>query len=208
MEEVLDMYKRPFDPKHRLVCFDERPKQPIAEARKPIPARRGQPAWYDYEYRRNGVANIFTMFEPLAGKRKAKITQQRTKRDLAECMRQLVDQIHPAADATVLVMDNLNTHKKASLYEAFERGEARRIADKLEIHYTPKHGSWLSMAETEISVLSRQCLAERMHDAEDLRASTAAWQALRDAAGMTADWRFAADAARIKLKRLYPSLLK
>jgi len=162
MEEVLDVYKRPFDPKRPLVCFDERPKQLIAEVRKPIPARPGQLARYDYEYRRNGVANIFMMFEPLAGKRKVKITQRRTKRDFAECMRQLVDQVHPDAAAIVLVMDNLNTHKKASLYEAFEPAEAKRIADKLEIHYTPKHGSWLNMAEIEMSVLSRQCLSERI----------------------------------------------
>jgi transposase len=206
MEEVLDVYKRPFDTKRPLVCFDERPKQLIAEMRKPIPPRPGQPARYDYEYRRNGVANIFMMFEPLSGKRKTKITQQRTKRDFAECMRQLVDDIHPNADVIVLVMDNLNTHKKASLYEMFEPAEAKRIADKLEIHYTPKHGSWLNMAEIEISVLSRQCLSERMDNIEHLRRSAAAWQACRDVAGTTVDWRFTTDAARIKLKRLYPSL--
>lgn len=206
MEEVLDVYKRPFDPKRPLVCFDERSKQLTAEVRAAIPARPGRPARYDYEYRRNGVANIFMMFEPLAGKRKTKITQRRTKRDFAECMHQLVDQTHPDADVIVLVMDNLNTHKKASLYEAFEPAEAKRIADKLEIHYTPKHGSWLNMAEIEISVLSRQCLSQRMENVERLRASTAAWQASRDTAGRTVDWRFTTDGARIKLKRLYPSL--
>ena len=208
MEEVLDVYKRPFDPKRPLVCFDERPKQLIAEVRKPIPAQPGLLARYDYEYRRNGVANIFMMFEPLAGKRKVEITQRRTKRDFAECMRQLVDQIHPDADAIVLVMDNLNTHKKASLYEVFEPAEAKRIADKLEIHYTPKHGSWLNMAEIEISVLSRQCLFDRTEDIERLERQVSAWQKRRDVAATTVDWRFTTPDARIKLKKLYPSLHK
>ena len=208
MEEVLDVYKRPFDPKRPLVCFDERPKQLIAEVRKPIPARPGQLARYDYEYRRNGVANIFMMFEPLAGKRKVKITQRRTKRDFAECMRQLVDQVHPDAAAIVLVMDNLNTHKKASLYEAFEPAEAKRIADKLEIHYTPKHGSWLNMAEIEMSVLSRQCLSERIENVERLEREVSGWQKRRDVAATTVDWRFTTPDARIKLKKLYPSLHK
>jgi transposase len=206
MEEVLDVYRRPFEPKRPLVCFDERPKQLIAETRSSIPARAGQPVRYDYEYRRNGVANIFMMFEPLAGRRTVEVTQRRTKCDFAECIRQLVDEVHPDADVIVLVMDNLNTHKKASLYEVFAPAEAKRIADKLEIHYTPKHGSWLNMAEIEVSVMSRQCLSERMDNVKRLRASAAAWQASRDAACVTVDWRFTTDAARIKLKRLYPSL--
>jgi len=162
MEDVLDVYKRPYNPKRPQVCFDERPKQLIAEARVPLARCPGHPARYDYEYKRNGVANIFMMFEPLTGKRHVEVTERRTKIDWAYCMRQLADEIYPEAEQIVRLMDNLNTHKKASLYEAFEPAEAKRIADKLEIHYTPKHGSWLNMAEIEMSVLSRQCLAERM----------------------------------------------
>ena len=143
MEEVLDVYKRPYDPNHPQVCFDERPKQLVGEIRRPIPATPGRRARYDYEYKRNGVANLFMIFEPLAGKRHVRTTERRTKKDWAWCIRELVDEIYPDADTIVLVMDNLNTHKKASLYEAFEPAEAKRIADKLEIHYTPKHGSWL-----------------------------------------------------------------
>jgi transposase len=206
MEEVLDVYKRPFNPKRPLVCFDERPKQLVADVREPIPPERGRSARYDYEYRRNGVANLFMMFEPLKGQRRVKVTNRRTKKDFAECMRQLVDDIYPDAEQVVLVMDNLNTHKKASLYEAFEPARAKRIADKLEIHYTPKHGSWLNMAEIEISVLSRQCLGERMDNVEHLRLSTAAWQSSRDAASVSVDWRFTTDTARVKLKKLYPSV--
>ena len=172
----------------------------------PLPRRPGRPARYDYEYKRNGVANIFMMFEPLAGKRQVEVTEHRTKKDWAECMRQLVDEIYPQAERIVVVMDNLNTHTKASLYEAFEPAEAKRIADKLEIHYTPKHGSWLNMAEIEMSVLSRQCLAERMADMHRLENEVLAWELKRNTKNQKVNWRFTTEDARIKLKRLYPSI--
>ncbi|GAI24382.1 unnamed protein product [marine sediment metagenome] len=206
MEEVLDVYKWPYDPKRPQVCFDERAKQLVAEVRSPLPGYPRQPARYDYEYKRNGVANLFMMFEPLVGKRHVKVTKRRTKEDWAQCVRQLVDEIYPQADSIVLVMDNLNTHKKASLYEAFEPTEAKRIADKLEIHYTPKHDSWLNMAEIEMSVLSRQCLAERMDDIKRLDKEAMAWAEERNAKEAKVDWRFTTDDARIKLKKLYPSI--
>jgi transposase len=206
MEDVLDVYKRPYDPNRPTVCFDERPKQLIAEMRKPIPAVPGRLARHDYEYKRNGVANLFMLFEPLVGKRHVKVTNRRTKKDWAECVRQLVDEIYPQADSIVLVLDNLNTHKKASLYEAFEPTEAKRIADKLEIHYTPKHGSWLNMAEIEISVLARRCLAERMDNTKRLEKEVMVWSEKRNAKEAKIDWRFTTDDARIKLKKLYPSI--
>jgi len=206
MEDVLDVYKRPYDPKRPQVCFDERPKQLVAELRLPLSGRPGQYSRYDYEYKRNGVANMFMMFEPLAGKRYVKITQRRTKIDWAWCMHQLVDEIYPQAEQVVLVMDNLNTHSKASLYEAFEPAEAKRIADKLEIHYTPKHGSWLNMAEVEISVMERQCLSERMGNIEHLETEALAWAERRNVKEAKVDWRFTTADARIKLKKLYPSI--
>ena len=206
MEEVLDVYKRAYDPKKPLVCFDERPKQLISELRKPMPAKPGREARYDYEYRRNGVANIFMMFEPLVGKRHLKVTDRRTKKDWAYCMRQLVDELHPEAETIVLVMDNLNTHKKASLYEAFEPTEAKRVADKLEIHHTPKHGSWLNMAEIEMSVISRQCLSDRMDNMDRLNSEVLSWSQARNANESKVDWRFTTDDARIKLKKLYPTI--
>jgi transposase len=206
MEDVLDVYKRPYDPKRPQVCFDERPKQLVADVRKPIRAYPGRRARYDYEYKRNGVANLFMMFEPLRGKRRVKVTDRRTKKDFAQCMRQLADDIYPDADQIVLVMDNLNTHKKASLYEAFEPAEAKRVADRLEIHYTPKHGSWLNMAEIEISVMSRQCLGERMGNVQQLAKEVLVWQQNRNCKEVKVDWRFTTDDARIKLKKLYPSI--
>jgi hypothetical protein len=206
MEDVLDVYKRPYDPRRPQVCLDERPKQLVADIRKPIPVDPGRPARYDYEYKRNGVANIFMMFEPLAGKRHVKITERRTKKDLAECIRQLVDEIYPQAEQIVLVMDNLNTHKKASLYEAFKPAKAKRIADKLEIHHTPKHGSWLNMAEIEMSVMARQCLSDRMDNIGYLQSESMAWAEKRNAQEAKVDWRFTTKDARIKLKRLYPSI--
>jgi len=206
MEDVLDVYKRPYDPRQPMVCFDERPKQLVGETRKPIPAAPGKPARYDYEYKRNGVANLFMMFEPLAGKRHVKVADRRTKKDWAWCMRELVDKIYPQADSIVLVMDNLNIHKKASLYEAFQPEEAKRIADKLEIHHTPKHGSWLNMAEIEISVLGRQCLAERMGNISRLETETIVWAESRNAKGAKVNWQFTTADARIKLKKLYPSI--
>lgn len=206
MEEVLDLYKKPYNPKRPLLCFDERPKQLISEMRKPIPARLGRAARYDYEYRRNGVANLFMMFEPLRGQRQVKVTDRRTKKDFAECMRQLVDDVYPDAERIVLVMDNLNTHKKASLYETFQPAGAKRIADKLEIHHTPKHGSWLNMAEIEISVLGRQCLAERMENVVRLETEATAWAENRNTKDAKVDWQFTTADARIKLKKLYPSI--
>ena len=206
MEDVLDVYKRPYDPRRPNVCLDETSKQLIGETRIPVPACPGQPARYDYEYKRNGVANLFMIFEPLAGKRHVKVTQRRTKIDWAYCVREMVDQIYPDAEQIVLVMDNLNTHNKSSLYEAFEPAEAKRIADKLEIHYTPKHGSWLDMAEIELGILARQCLSRRIDNMEQLKNEVAAWQVIRNTAEAKVNWRFTTDNARIKLKKLYPSI--
>ena len=201
----MDVYKRPYDRKRPNVCLDETSKQLIGETRSPVLARPGQAAHYDFEYQRNGVANLFMIFEPLAGKRHVKVTQRRTKMDWAYCVREMVDQIYPDAEQIVLVMDNLNTHNKSSLYEAFEPAEAKRIADKLEIHYTPKHGSWLDMAEIELGILSRQCLSRRIDNTEQLKDEVAAWQAIRNTAETKVNWRFTTDDARIKLKKLYPS---
>lgn len=206
MEDVLDVYKRPYDPRRPNVCLDETSKQLIGETRIPVPACPGQPARYDYEYKRNGVANLFMIFEPLIGKRHVKVTQRRTKIDWAYCVREMVDQIYPDAEQIVLVMDNLNTHNKSSLYEAFEPAEAKRIADKLEIHYTPKHGSWLDMAEIELGILARQCLSRRIDNMEQLKDEVDTWQAIRNTAEVKVNWRFTTKDARIKLKRLYPSI--
>ena len=206
MEDVLDVYKRPYDPRRPNVCLDETSKQLIGETRIPVPACPGQPARYDYEYKRNGVANLFMMFEPLIGKRHVKVTRRRTKIDWAYCVREMVDQIYPDAEQIVLVMDNLNTHNKSSLYEAFEPAEAKRIADKLEIHYTPKHGSWLDMAEIELGILARQCLSRRIDNMEQLKDEVAAWQVIRNTAEAKVNWRFTTKDARIKLKKLYPSI--
>ena len=202
----MDVYKRPYDPRRPNVCLDETSKQLIGETRTPVPACPGQPARYDYEYKRNGVANLFMIFEPLVGKRHVKVTQRRTKIDWAYCVREMVDQIYPDAEQIVLVMDNLNTHNKSSLYEAFEPVEAKRIADKLEIHYTPKHGSWLDMAEIELGILARQCLSRRIDNMEQLKDEVAAWQVIRNTAEAKVNWRFTTKDARIKLKKLYPSI--
>jgi hypothetical protein len=204
MEDVLDVYKRPYDPRRPMICFDERPKQLVGEVRRPIPAAPGKPVRYDYEYKRNGVANLFMMFEPLAGKRYVKVTDRRTKKDWAWCIRELVDKIYPQVDGIVLIMDNLNTHKKASLYEAFQPAEAKRIADKLDIHHTPKHGSWLNMAEIEISILGRQCLAERMENVRHLETEATVWAEDRNVKCAKVNWQFTSPDARIKLKNLYP----
>ena len=206
MEDVLDVYKRPYDLNYPMVCMDETSKQLIGETRTPVPAQPGQPARYDYEYRRNGVMNLFMMFEPLAGRRQVNVTDRRTKTDWAKCIRELVDETYPDAEKIVLVMDNLNTHSPASLYEAFEPSEAKRIADRLEVHYTPKHGSWLNMAEIELGILGRQCLDQRMDQSDTLKREVAAWQTERDAAKVKINWQFTTADARIKLKKLYPSL--
>jgi hypothetical protein len=206
MEDVLEVYHRPHDPRRPLVCFDEGTKQQIKETRLPVPGQPGYTAKYDYEYERNGTSNLFMFFAPLDAWRHVKVTDRRTMIDWAHCMRDLVDVHFPQADRIVVVMDNLNTHKLASLYEAFPPAEARRIAEKLEIHYTPKHGSWLNMAEIELSVLSRQCLNRRIPDQPALIHETVAWEAQRNAAASTVNWRFTTADARIKLKRLYPTI--
>ncbi len=214
MEEVLDVYTRPYDPKRPMVCMDETSKQLIGETRLPLPARRGQLQRYDYEYVRHGVSNLFMLFEPLQARRYVKVTDRRTSQDWAQLMRQLVDEHYPEAEVVTLVLDNLNTHTPASLYQTFEPEEAHRIARRLEIHYTPKHGSWLKpvlsivegMAEIELSVLSRQCLDRRIPDQTTLAQEVAGWQDGRNRAGATVDWRFTTDDARIKLKKLYPSI--
>ena len=206
MEDVLEVYHRPYDPKRPVVCLDEQSKQLVKETRTPVAAKPGQNRREDYEYERNGTANIFMLFEPLACWRHVKVTKRRTKVDFAHLLRELVDDLDPDAEKIVLVMDNLNTHKTASLYEAFPPEEARRIIEKLEIHYTPKHGSWLNMAETELSVLTRQCLDRRIPDRDLLQSEIDAWQTHRNEAEATVDWQFATEDARIKLKQLYPSI--
>lgn len=206
MEDVLEVYHRPHDPHYPLVCFDEGSKQQTKETRLPLPAQPGSVTKYDYEYERNGTSNLFIFFAPLQAWRFIKVTDQRTMIDFAHAMRDLVDLHFPDAAKIVLVMDNLNTHKLASLYEAFEPAEARRILEKLEIHYTPKHGSWLNMAEIELSVLSRQCTNARIPDQATLRAKVTAWHERRNRKQSTVQWRFTTDDARIKLHRLYPSI--
>ncbi len=206
MEEVLDVYTRPYDPKRPMVCMDETSKQLVGETRLPLPSGRGRLQRYDYEYVRHGVSNLFMLFEPLQARRYVKVTDRRTSQDWAQLMRQLVDEHYPEAEVITLVLDNLNTHTPASLYQAFEPEEARRITRRLEIHYTPKHGSWLNMAEIELSVLSRQCLDRRIPDQTTLSQEVAAWQEGRSKAGATVDWRFTTEDARIKLKKLYPSI--
>jgi len=207
MEDVLDVYQRPYDPKRPQVCLDEASKQLLGEVREPIPMQPGKPEREDYEYERHGTANLFVIAEPLRGWRHVKVTDQRTRVDFAHVIQEMVDVHYPEAERIVLVMDNLNTHSPASLYEAFEPAEAKRLADKLEIHYTPKHGSWLNMAEIELSVMGRQCLAQRMPTKERLTDEAAAWEARRNQHRIRIDWRFTTADARIKLKRLYPSIL-
>jgi len=206
MEDVLEVYTRPYDPQRPQVCVDETSKQLVAETREPIPATPGQPARVDYEYERQGTANLFMVFEPLAGRRQVKVTERRTAVDFAHLLQEMSDEQYPQAETIVLVMDNLNTHKLASLYEAFAPTEARRLMGRFEVHYTPKHGSWLNMAETELSVLATQCLDRRIPDLTTLTREVAAWERQRNAAQCRVDWRFTTQDARIKLKRLYPSI--
>ncbi len=206
MEDVLEVYKRPYDPAHPLVCRDESSKQQIKEVRAPIPAQPGKYERYDTEYERNGVSNLFMFFEPLAGKRDVVVTERRTAADWAYQVRDLVDKRYLGAKRITLVMDNLNTHTGASLYKTFEPQEARRMLDKLEIHYTPKHGSWLNMAEIEFSILSQQCLDRRIPDRETLEKEVAAWTKKRNNYPKPMEWRFTTEDARIKLKRLYPTI--
>lgn len=207
MEDVLDVYKRPYDERKPVVCMDETNKQQIKETRAPIPAEPGKQERFDTEYERNGTSNIFISCEPLKGKRKIKVTNQRKKTDWAHFIKELVDEDYPTAEKVVLVMDNLNTHAGSSLYETFEPIEAKRIFDKLEIHYTPKHGSWLNIAEIELSHLSRQCLDRRMADQEIITKETLAWCQKRNNQEVKVDWQFTTADARIKLKKLYPVLV-
>ena len=204
----MDVYALPYDPHRPQVCFDEHPLQLIAETRLPLPAKPGCPERYDYEYQRNGTRNLFMFFQPLGGWRHVQVTQRRTKVDFAQCMRYLVDDVFPAADKVVVVLDNLNTHTPAALYEAFVPAEAKRILNRLEFHYTPKHGSWLDMAEIEIGVLCEQCLAERIPDEETLCREVTAWEKSRNEQRATVNWHFTSIDARNKLKRLYPIISK
>ena len=206
MEEVLSVYTRAYDERRPQVCLDETSKQLVSETRVPLPMQPGQPECCDYEYERQGTCNLFVACEPLAGKRYLKVTAQRTKADFALFIRDLVDVYYPSAEKLVLVMDNLNTHTLAALYEAFEPAEARRLIEKLELHYTPKHGSWLNMAEIEFSVLTRQCLDRRIGSRTELEREVAAWQTKRNGQAVGINWRFTTADARIKLKHLYPSI--
>lgn len=206
MENVLDVYHRPRDPKRPLICFDEGSKQLTKETRSPLPMHPGSHEKFDYEYERNGTSNMFMFFAPLEGWRQIKVTNRRTMIDFAYCMKDLVDVYFPDAEKCVVVMDNLNTHKLASLYKAFPPAEAKRIIDKLEIHHTPKHGSWLNMAEIELSVLHRQCVKGRIPDQETLTKRVAAWVKSRNASEATVNWQFTTEDARVKLHRLYPSI--
>ena len=208
MEDVLDIYALPYDPRRPQICFDEHMVQLIGETRQPIPSKPGRPERFDYEYQRNGTRNLFLFFQPLTGWRHVSVTERRTKIDFAHCMQYLVDDLFPAADKVVVVLDNLNTHSPASLYEAFAPAEAKRILDRLEFHYTPKHGSWLNMVEIEIGVLCEQCLADRIPDEDTLGHEIAAWEAARNGQQATVNWQFTAIDARNKLKRLYPIISK
>jgi hypothetical protein len=205
MEDVLDVYERPYDCRRPQVCMDETSKQLVGETRTPWPAQPGRPARIDYEYVRHGVRNLFLWVEPLAGRRHVAVTERRTKQDWAHFIRALVDVHYPAADRVVLVLDNLNTHVPGALYDTFSPAEARRVLQRLELHYTPVHGSWLNMAEIELSVLARQCLDRRLPDADTLIEEVAAWEARRNARQTPIHWRFTTADARIKLHRLYPS---
>jgi hypothetical protein len=206
MEDILVLYTQPEDPKRPLVCMDEVPKQLLSDVRSPIPSQPGQPARVDYEYQRNGVANLFMFLEPFRGQRHINVTDTRTRVDWAQAMKMLSDKIHPEADKIIVVLDNLNTHTPAAFYLAFEPEEARRLVNRFEFHFTPKHGSWLNMAEIELSVLSRQCINQRIPDNQTLRHHVHAWEQDRNSKFAKVDWRFSTTDARIKLKRLYPKI--
>ena len=205
MEDVLDVYQREFEEDEVLVCMDEAGRQHVKETRKPLPARPGDAEKQDCEYERNGTSNLFMLFAPLLGWRRVEVTERRTRADWARAVKQLADEDFPGK-RIVLVMDNLNTHAPGSLYAAFEPAEARRTARRLEIHYTPRHGSWLNMAEIEIGAMARQCLDRRIPDRDSLRREVAAWQERRNRDSVRVDWRFTTDDARIRLKSLYPSI--
>jgi len=205
MEDVLEVYQRPYNPEYPVVCMDESPKQLIGEVHPPIPIKPGSVEKIDAEYVRNGTVEIFIEVEPLAGKRHVAVTERRTKIDWAAQMKEMLDIRYPEAKKVVLVMDNLNTHSTASFYEAFPPEEARRLAERLEIHYTPKHGSWLNIAEIELSVLQGQCLNRRIADIESMRNEVDSWQTNRNNQIKKINWQFTTDKARTKLKRLYPT---
>ena len=207
MEDILDVYQRPYDPKHPVVCIDEKSKQVLGTPKGSIPAAPGRPERIDYEYKRNGTANIFAWVEPLTGRRNADVTQRRTSVDFAEQLKDLTDVQYPDAEKIVLVSDNLNTHSPASLYERYEPVEAHRIANKIEWHHTPEHGSWLNIAEIELSILSRQCLNRRIADIETLRREVGAYNLDRNQVTTIIDWQFRTADARIKLRRLYPKTM-
>ena len=206
MEDVLAVYTRPHDPARPLVCLDETSKQLIIESRRPQPMKPGQPARVDYEYERNGTANLFMLFAPLEGWRHVKVTDRRTALDYAQVLKDLSDLHFTAAERIVLVQDNLNTHAKSSLYEAFPAAEARRLVERFEWHYTPKHGSWLDMAESELAILASQCLDRRIPNKSALETEVSAWTKKRNSENTKADWQFTTADARIKLKHLYPSI--
>jgi transposase len=205
MEAVLELYRAPYDPQEPVVCFDERPVQLVSETRVPLPPEPGKPERYDYEYKREGTCNLFAFFQPLQGWRQIKVTQRRTSEDFALCMQYLVDVLFPEAARIHLVLDNLNTHTPAALYQTFSPQEALRILSKLEFHYTPKHGSWLNMVELEFSVLSRQCLERRIPSITELRQETEAWEQARNQNRATVNWRFSTVDARTRFERLYPT---
>ena len=206
MEDVLEVYHRPYDEKRPQVCLDEASKQLVGEAVQPIPPQPGQPERFDYEYVRNGTANLFMLSEPLAGWRHVMVTDRRTAKDFAEVLRWLAEDVYPDAEKVVLVMDNLNTHKLASLYEAFPPEQARRIVERFEVHHTPKHGSWLNVAEIELSVLARQCLDRRIESQDELLKQLEPWEVERNDREVGVKWRFTTANARIKLRRLYPAI--
>lgn len=206
MEDVLDVYHLPYDPKYPVVCMDESSKQLIGEVREPIPGKPGRVRRIDDEYVRNGVAEIFMEVEPLAGRRHVSITERRTRKDWAKEIKEMLDDRYPNVCKVRLVMDNLNTHNIASLYEAFEPQEARRLAERLEIHYTPKHGSWLNMAEIELSVLKGQCLDRRIPEMKAMRTHVTAWEKARNSSTRKIVWQFTTSDARIKLRHLYPKI--
>jgi transposase len=206
MEDVLEVYHRPYDPSRPLICLDEASKQLLAETRKAIAVEPGKPKRIDAEYRRCGTASVFMLNAPLVGTRHVRVRERRTRTDFADVVRELCDALYADADKIVLVLENLNTHSVASLYEAFEPAEARRLGEKLEIHYTPKHGSWLNMAEIELSILSRQCMKDYFESREQLTKAIAQWERSRNEGRTGIDWRFTTADARIKLRKLYPTV--
>jgi hypothetical protein len=204
MEDILDLYAEPYQPAFPVICFDEVPYQMVSETQQPLPMQDGKPLRYDFEYRREGTCNLFILLQPLAGWRHVKVTAQRTKQDFAGCMKDLVEIHFPEAEKIRVVLDNLNTHSPAAFYEAFLPEQARQLTKKLEFHYTPEHSSWLNMAEVEISVLTEQCLDRRLGSETIVKSEVGAWEAERNAARATIDWRFTIPNAREKLKKLYP----